>query len=118
MALAAAIEVGNDHPIACAIVDRAQALLAPETLFGGGQTPKGQRQTTPKAGGSLPGSPVAGGKARQLDWVWTALEADVVHGAPPRLTRPYQLQNICRFIPSNCLCLSGRPLQLLWNMSQ
>lgn len=80
LALAAAIEVGSEHPIASAIVNRAQALLAPEMLFGGGQTPK-QRAATPKAGGSLPGSPVACGKARQLDWVWTALEAGVVHGA-------------------------------------
>lgn len=76
LALAAAIEVGNDHPIAAAIVHHAQTLLAPETLFGGGAgTPK------QKGGGSLPSSPVSGGKgSRQLDWVWTALEADVVHG--------------------------------------
>ena len=86
LALAAAIEVGNDHPIASAIVNHAQLLLAPETLFGGsggggkGQTPKGQ---TPRASGSTPGSPLAEGKyARQLDWVWPALSADVIHGAP------------------------------------
>ena len=87
LALAAAIEVGNDHPIASAIVNHAQLLLAPETLFGGsggssgkGQTPKGQ---TPRASASTPRSPLVEGKyARQLDWVWPALSADVIHGAP------------------------------------
>lgn len=85
LALAAAIEVGNDHPIASAIVNHAQLLLAPETLFGGsggsgkGQTPKGQ---TPRASASTPRSPLVEGKyARQLDWVWPALSADVIHGA-------------------------------------
>lgn len=81
LALAAAIEVGNDHPIASAIVNHAQLLLAPETLFGGsGGGGKGQ---TPRASGSTPGSPLAESKyARQLDWVWPALSADVIHGAP------------------------------------
>ena len=95
LALAAAIEVGNDHPIASAIVDRAQMLLAPETMFGG--SGKGH---TPKAGVSTPGSPVTSGKhARQLDWVWPALDADVVHGAPLKLCATCQL---CRRLTTAC----------------
>lgn len=97
LAVAAALEVGNDHPIANAIVAHAQSVLAPELLpnVPGGPAP---RQV---GSDSVPSSPTGKGASRQLEWVWPTTDVHVIHGAcascaafavPPRLC--YNMQEV------------------------
>ncbi len=109
LALAAAIEVGNDHPIAGAIVAHAQALLAPETVGDSAQ----QRQRKGGGGGtsSVPGSPAVGGKGtRQLEWVWGCADCEVVHGELPCCSRSGSLasgRQRCASLCALCTCPEG-----------
>ncbi len=73
LAVAAALEVGSDHPIANAVVAHAQSVLAPQLPP---PAPAAQQK-----GPAVPCSP-QGGSARQLEWVWPTTSERVVHGAP------------------------------------
>lgn len=73
LAVAAALEVGSDHPIANAVVAHAQSVLAP-------QLPP-RAAAAQQKGSAAPCSP-KGGSARQLEWVWPTSSERVVHGAP------------------------------------
>ena len=73
LAVAAALEVGSDHPIANAVVAHAQSVLAPQLP----PVAPGAQQK----GSAAPCSP-EGGTARQVDWVWPTSSERVVHGAP------------------------------------
>ena len=78
LAVAAALEVGNDHPIANAIVAHAQSVLAPELL------PNLPGAPAPGQAGSdsVPSSPTGGkGASRHLEWVWPTTGVHVIHGA-------------------------------------
>lgn len=82
IAIATALEVGNAHPIAGAIMAYGEALLSP-VLLPPPSTDSSKLKATTKAAQLPDDSPARGPSpktARRLDWVWPSSDVDLVHG--------------------------------------